>query len=618
MNTNTLRPLTLTVLAVIHSAFLSAGAFNTTTVRVANKTEDLVYCAFYYQRLDSFTRATEPVVLPASNAVTLHLPPTKFFSSRVLALAHTVTMPEVATKPHLPFLVSPHAVGLLAPDDFTLHYSRHTRTPTLTDTQQWHESCEHVNQYENYAENYSYASCSATVTTTPPEEESEFIKQRLAYVHQQQEALLDKKLARPLRIGVCASGGGFRALLATLGLLAGLEDLQMIPSILTFVGLSGSTWAILSWLASNRTFSEYAEDITGRLHRGLMHSLSQQYEHLAEIKKQKKLCGLPMSAIDLYGIGLSHTLLKPTRNNHKTVRFADVADWISPTNHPLVVCTAATRYTPDHPYTWLTFSPFSICQQLHTRYIPSWALGRLFSNGESINNTPPPLLGYAMGMFGSSFSISVRDALERAPESVQALANMLLPSNWYEQITQASWANTKLTAAYLPNFTYQLEGVDNHSEQWLCIVDGGYLNNLPLEPTVAQHADPLDLIIVMDSKRERDQRINTVRAAYESCAAHGYHLAPLADDDVIHNTVTLSHGTPDETSVLYVSLEPDTTFDDTFDATRDRRYITPNLFYSPEASQKLLSFVRYAVTSRADLFRGALEDVALNATSLNT
>jgi len=49
------------------------------------------------------------------------------------------------------------------------------------------------------------------------------------------------------RIATCFSGGGFRAMIATLGFWQGMSDAGMVDSILYSANLSGSTWCTIPW-----------------------------------------------------------------------------------------------------------------------------------------------------------------------------------------------------------------------------------------------------------------------------------------------------------------------------------------------------------------------------------
>lgn len=592
-------------------SFLAAGFLTPATLRLANTTGTTVYCAFYYQQGSTLTRATHPQVLPTDNALLLPLPSSRLLCTRVVAISNEHTMPKQTTTKH-PFATSIHRVGIWEPDDFTLYINNISGATCLSSTRLWHDHLERWHEYQAYLNAYAGTEKQVAVSATPLPEHTAYLAARMTHAHTAQEKALNRSLSRPLRIGVCASGGGIRAMLATLGVLRGLEQINLLDTVTSISCLSGSTWALLPWITSKKSINEYLEDVSSRLSHGLMHHLKEQYRDLSDIKKKKELCGLSMSAIDLYGIGLSYTLLKPLSDAHANLTLPDTATYLEATRHPYPLCTAATRHTPNHQYTWLTFSPFQICQVPEKLYVDSWALNRTFVNGTSTNATPPPLLGYCMGMFGSSFSISVRDALERAPETVKRIAQAVLPTRWYDQLQTAQWANTKITAAYVPNFSYGMKNASNHQHEQLCIVDGGYLSNLPLFPLVTDSEELFDLIIMVDSRREREHRAQTVNEVYDECLSAGYHIAPLKSEDIMRNTITYAPATtPTQTAMLYLTLEPDPSFDASFNAITNRHYMTPNLFYSPQVSTKLADFCSHIVTNNKQLFLQALENCSL-------
>ncbi len=67
------------------------------------------------------------------------------------------------------------------------------------------------------------------------------------------------------RIAVCYSGGGFRAMIATLGFWKGLSDTGLVDSILYTSNLSGSTWCSMPWSMGasleelENTYEKYAK-----------------------------------------------------------------------------------------------------------------------------------------------------------------------------------------------------------------------------------------------------------------------------------------------------------------------------------------------------------------------
>ena len=67
------------------------------------------------------------------------------------------------------------------------------------------------------------------------------------------------------RIAVCCSGGGFRAMTATLGFWQGLSDTGIVNSVLYSTNLSGSTWCSMPWCMGaslaelEATYEKYAK-----------------------------------------------------------------------------------------------------------------------------------------------------------------------------------------------------------------------------------------------------------------------------------------------------------------------------------------------------------------------
>jgi hypothetical protein len=67
------------------------------------------------------------------------------------------------------------------------------------------------------------------------------------------------------RISVCASGGGYRAMVATIGSLIGMEQTGLLDTVMSISGLSGSTWAMASWYSGRKTLQETRLDLADKL-----------------------------------------------------------------------------------------------------------------------------------------------------------------------------------------------------------------------------------------------------------------------------------------------------------------------------------------------------------------
>lgn len=581
---------------------LSAGLLSRPTIKITNASPSSIYLAFYHQRGMQLERASVPVYLPDDNGITLEIPPTRFAMQRVILTSKSPSLPIKTTTTYQGFLTLPVRVGAWYSDRLT--YFEYTGLSSLWPTEQWQEWHSKQLRYTSYANQFPHATeQAAVINQLASNEEQAFHTARREHTINALRTFLHapESTTQLPRIGLCCSGGGFRAMLATTGLLAGLEHIKLLSCIQTVACLSGSSWAIAPWLAEQSTIETFASNLPYRLSKGIFHSMNDQYNDLMLIKEQKELCGLPASAIDFYGLALSYTLLKPGIPNHLSLTLADLATNLSPEQIPFPIFTAVTRIQSTGGYDWLTFSPYSVCLPAGPCSIPSWALGRSFAGGVSTTNTPPPSLGYFLGMFGSSFSISFRDAFERAPEILNELATKILPGELHRSISQADWVNKKISPARLPNFAYKHDAHPSSAEEELAIVDGGYKSNLPLLPLLRHHDGALDVIIMLDSKCERPDRLVTALATWQACAAHGYQL-PLFDTDALQKNSISIFTAPQAPTIIYLTLEPDSSFDPTFAPTEDSVYATPNFYYTPPQATRLIDLVKHVVVSNKNLF----------------
>lgn len=216
------------------------------------------------------------------------------------------------------------------------------------------------------------------------------------------------------------------------------------------------------------------------------------------------------------------------------------------------------------------------------------------------------MLGYFLGMFGSAFSVSFRDALERAPDFLGEFANKIISEDLHRSITQADWANKKISPACLPNFAYAYEGAQHNEEQELAIFDGVYKNNLPLLPLLRHHDGELEAIIILDSQRIKANRSKNAQRAWDACGAHGFKLPPLATEEIENNSLIIMKE-PGAPTIIYVTLEPDLSYDPIFNPTIDPVYATPNFYYPPAAYAKLVGMMYHVATTNKGRIREALK-----------
>jgi hypothetical protein len=393
---------------------------------------------------------------------------------------------------------------------------------------------------------------------------------------------------------------------ATAGLMCGLEKNGFLPLVTHCIGLSGSTWFLFPWVLSTQSATEYTDRLVTFLTNGLIHTITEQYREFARMSIEKRVHNLPISGIDLYGISLAYTLLKPLYPQFLSLTMQNVQNAAHPLMHPLILGSIVTRPHPTDPYEWIMVSPFTVRFLNDNLTLPPALLGAHFYNHQQLTAPPPPPLCYYLAVFGSSFSVSVRDALERTPATLQQILHKLLPENW--QSTR--WSNTKITAARIANPRKGIPESRHKAIHTISLVDGGYLNNLPLEPTVSSTPDSYDLLFVLDAKQERPSRIRGMQQGTSQAQRHTTQFPPI-DGETISTHAFSVHGDPQAGPVVvYCTLESDEEFDPLFNPATDPQYATLKFIYSEEKARKLVNLVSHVITTNTPLITDIIHALA--------
>lgn len=316
----------------------------------------------------------------------------------------------------------------------------------------------------SHPDKYSPILSSVRACTSLNNKEQEFLVRRMARVKNALEGMLDKSVDPKYipKIALCFSGGGYRAMLETLGWLTGAEKIGLLDSSVYMTGLSGSTWALNPWVASRLSLAAYKEQLLLKLSKTLMeHVKSMSTNDALEILVTlgKKYVDLQsIGPVDFFGALLAHMLLAGIVKNKQAFSLADLASVVKMGSYPLVISTASLGGTLNLKYKpTFEFSPFEIgsAEIAQGIFIPSWSLGRVFNNGTSQSIVPLDLfkyekealstaaelltkrlgaeqeagqeakkkaqaadyfgrqqsLGYLMGIWGSAFALNISDVL---------------------------------------------------------------------------------------------------------------------------------------------------------------------------------------------------------------
>ena len=176
-------------------------------------------------------------------------------------------------------------------------------------------------------------------------------------------------------------GGGYRALLYTTGALIGSYESGLLDSYTYLVGLSGSTWAIGTWMSLGGTLTSYESYIVGQVKKGLTQVSAADAALIGDAIITKYMFGQPINLVDLYGGLLANTLFEPLGNRKQRTGLSMQAQHIKGGVHPMPIYTAIRGDGPTTENQWYEFTPYEIGASWLSMYVPSWSFGRRFRNG---------------------------------------------------------------------------------------------------------------------------------------------------------------------------------------------------------------------------------------------
>ncbi len=452
--------------------------------------------------------------------------------------------------------------------------------------------------------------------------EKQFTTQRLVRVKQGFNKLLNTNIAyhQMPRIAVCCSGGGHRAMVLTFGFLKGLQDVGLLDCTTYMAGLSGSSWAMAPWIASQQSLDNYIATLPSKLCKGL-----ESVKHPKLLKKlsgqlmNKALYGQFMSMIDISGPTLANTLLTDFGHDRLDVTMSESHAHVVDGRIPLPIYTTVTADV--EPYEWLEFTPFEVGSTYLKAYIPTWAYGRKFKYGRSVNYAAEQSLGYLMGIFGSAFGIDIEDAVRHTSGAIEAFANQfpsMVQSVIHEIIdgvVNSPLDDIRLAPSTLPNFTYKTKTRPLNDDKMLTLIDAGIHFNLPLPPLLREERK-VDIILVYDASGSI-KGCKNLRWAQEYMIAKGLKFPPI-DFELADKQVMSIFKDKQDTAcpiVIYFPRIKNEAYSTSFDPEecQENDYCrTMNFTYNEEQICELMGLSEFAVKQHAHEIVALTEEVINN------
>ncbi|MBA3751708.1 hypothetical protein H0X06_02840 [Candidatus Dependentiae bacterium] len=270
-------------------------------------------------------------------------------------------------------------------------------------------------------DNKSYFTSSYSVCSSIAPIEKLFLSRRMQRVKQSLESFIGISIEEssvPL-IGACFGGGGCRALLQTAGWLGGAERIGLFDTLCYMSGLSGSTWALNSLVASGLSPTAFKQQLAHRLELTIAEHmralLLEDKDEISIVLAKKVSLQRPMSVVDDFGILLARIFLKGLVANPYSLSLFDLSYLLFDGNYPFPLSTATSSVVkvPQKRRLSFEFSPLFAGSFELSSFVSTRSFGALYDKGVVQSNSDySESLGFVMGLCGSAFALDLNSVIE--------------------------------------------------------------------------------------------------------------------------------------------------------------------------------------------------------------
>lgn len=306
-------------------------------------------------------------------------------------------------------------------------------------------------------------------------------------------------------IAFVGSGGGYRAMLCTTGSMVGAEKIGLVDTTTYITGLSGSTWALGPWMMTGWSWSDFRIYLEGIIVRNIFKIGPDVTRQIADVCATKLAFGQSVTTIDLFGALLANRLFDGFGEDRQMLYLSQQAARVQDGSWPYPIYTAtdgSEKVVQDAH--WYEFTPHEVGCSMFGIYVPTWAYGREFYGGGSLDFAPEQTLGFILGTCGSAFALHlgfVWDAL------VENLSNVVL-KQLMEQYVIESLKGKRIFWAEVNNYMKGIPNIPNayarlERRDTLKLVDAGLTFNLPYPPVSGERAErKADVLIMLDASAD--------------------------------------------------------------------------------------------------------------------
>ncbi|MFI5332515.1 MAG: hypothetical protein ACHQVS_00265 [Candidatus Babeliales bacterium] len=497
--------------------------------------------------------------------------------------------------------------------------------------------------------------------------EQEWIATRKCSVKNTLEQLLALKLAddEVPTIALCLSGGGYRAMIATLGLLQGACTPPKTRSAITNVAhiiaawfyhtpaplplhlpihttceqagepttaptifdtvsyctsLSGSTWTLSSWLYSHMSLDAYCARLATNIEKSLLENID--FTALSNTLAHKHAYHQPLSLVDTYGSLLAQKLLYGFGTNPYDTVLTKQQEYAGSMPF-LIYSTVIGESAPQ--YQWAECTPYEIGSTYLNAWIPTWAFNRTFTNGISTNNAPEQPLSFLLGVWGSAMCMTAQEFVELIKPHVQqeiinlehdeqafvhglesTITSLVHIPTTIPPHTKNIFTTQRLSPARVYNWTFKSPDLPLHTHETITLVDAGIDFRIPTPPLL-QKERHVDIIIVMDAS---DRPLSTELHLAQAYAQQYQLPFPAINYQIASHPFSVhgvgnTHGAP---IIIYMPLVQNPKYHNGWDPRAAAFTSTYNFKYTKEQTYLLAGLTKYTMIEHHQDILGVIKE----------
>lgn len=451
--------------------------------------------------------------------------------------------------------------------------------------------------------------------------ECAFLEKRKLFIKAGAEKFLECDLSETElpNVALCFSGGGYRSMIGTLAILKVSEEMGLLDTINYISSLSGSTWALSTWLGHDLDFNDLITLTRSQISGSIIGGIDRRL--LLENGIWKLFYGQKMSLVGIWGSIIANVLFSDFEKNYigsaqmrilrgKMPKLSQFRFKIAKGNLPMPIFTAVSV---SDRYQWVEFNPYEVGLIGHNKYIPSWSFGRRFDKGLSTDYAPEHGIDYLMGIWGSAFTASLGEILNHCSNKklLEEVAGVpkKKPGILTGDITaklRSDFLKLRLSPARIKNMEIEDEG------SFLTLVDAGVDFNLPVPPLLKKERK-IDLIIICDLSSNAETA-SELRYAEKYAEKNELRFPKISYEGIEQSIISIfKDPDPEVPVVIYIPMLKNDNYSKTFDPKNLVKMggycSTFNLQYTPQQFDELFGLMSYNLSCSMPQIKEALKFV---------